>query len=287
MKETWDAKQLVPYITGPYKPTESRCRERAKYEIQSNQAFFLFEYRRRRGISSRQITSNRITWVGLWFGHWTWMTFEVNSVAKGNSRWSKRSKLFYMDSWNCCPRRRSAPRVPLKNIKVGSWIEEDPRVHDANLGLKSQPPSQTQTTEKTTKKPKKSKRDADGPSKHFFRVNIGARNLSQSDFSSARRCLRRTEGWPMARSEWLQELLSLSWRRQPNGVNRNAKFAMQVRSYVYKSRWTHLEWVRFHLKSDSHALLRVLIIRDIICPYSKQYWFSLWRNELMILREES
>ena len=121
-----------------------------------------------RGLSSRPIISSRTIWVVPWSGHWTWTTFEVNSVAKENFQWSKRSKPFCTDSWNCYRKRRSARLVQLKNTKVCPWIEIDRNkgFDYPILGLKSQPPSQPQTTEKTTKKPKKSKRDAEGPSNY-------------------------------------------------------------------------------------------------------------------------
>ena len=76
-----------------------------------------------------------------------------------------------MDSWSCYQRRKSAPLVRQRNIKVE---DDDRRRRDVSteIDVDFKPQVQPQTTEKTTKKPKKSKRDAEAPSKTTLDMDL-------------------------------------------------------------------------------------------------------------------
>jgi len=68
-----------------------------------------------------------------------------------------------MDNLNYYQKKRFVQLVQRKNIKVDDWNSMNKEMNIYFIDFK--PQVQPQTTEKTTKKPKKSKRDADTPSK--------------------------------------------------------------------------------------------------------------------------
>ncbi|UJR31003.1 hypothetical protein I4U23_018514 [Adineta vaga] len=129
MKETWDAKQLVPYIAGPYNQPKAGVENVRSIKYKAN-----------------YIKQNNLGGAMIWTLDMD--DFRGQFCCQGKFPLIKTIKAVLHGQLKLLPKEKICSTCPTKEYK-------------GNFKANSQ--SQPQTTEKPTKKPKKSKRDAEGP----------------------------------------------------------------------------------------------------------------------------
>ncbi|CAF3162533.1 unnamed protein product [Rotaria socialis] len=127
MKETWDAKQLVPYIAGPYNQPKAGVENVRSMKYKAN-----------------YIKKNNLGGAMIWTLDMD--DFRGQFCCQGKFPLIKTIKAVLHGQLKLLPKEKICSTCPTKEYK------------------NFKPEIQPQTTEKTTKKPKKSKRDADAPS---------------------------------------------------------------------------------------------------------------------------
>ncbi|CAF3404631.1 unnamed protein product [Rotaria sp. Silwood1] len=127
MKETWDAKQLVPYIAGPYNQPKAGVENVRSMKYKAN-----------------YIKKNNLGGAMIWTLDMD--DFRGQFCCQGKFPLIKTIKAVLHGQLKLLPKEKICSTCPTKEYK------------------NFKPETQPQTTEKTTKKPKKSKRDADTPS---------------------------------------------------------------------------------------------------------------------------
>ncbi|CAF3719429.1 unnamed protein product [Adineta steineri] len=126
MKETWDAKQLVPYIAGPYNQPKAGVENVRSMKYKAN-----------------YIKQNNLGGAMIWTLDMD--DFRGQFCCQGKFPLIKTIKAVLHGQVKLLPKEKICASCPTKEYKD------------------FKPQTQPQTTEKTTKKPKKSKRDADTP----------------------------------------------------------------------------------------------------------------------------
>ncbi|CAF1410276.1 unnamed protein product [Adineta steineri] len=128
MKETWDAKQLVPFITGPYNQPKAGVENVRSMKYKAN-----------------YIKQNNLGGAMIWTLDMD--DFRGQFCCQGKFPLIKTIKAVLHGQLKLLPKEKMCSTCPTKEYK----------------DFKPNSQSQPQTTEKPTKKPKKSKRDAEGP----------------------------------------------------------------------------------------------------------------------------
>ncbi|CAF1651296.1 unnamed protein product, partial [Adineta ricciae] len=128
MKETWDAKQLVPYIAGPYNQPKAGVENVRSIKYKAN-----------------YIKQNNLGGAMIWTLDMD--DFRGQFCCQGKFPLIKTIKAVLHGQLKLLPKEKICSTCPTKEYK----------------DFKPNSQSQPQTTAKPTKKPKKSKRDAEGP----------------------------------------------------------------------------------------------------------------------------